>query len=53
MSRGRPKLPESEVMVSVSIRLPVYLHSQCKAQGNVSHVVRKALEHYFEPELTL
>ncbi len=53
MSKGRPKLPEGEVLVHVTIRIPGYLHEECKAKGNVSRVIRKALEHYFEPELTL
>lgn len=40
-------------MVHVTIRIPAYLHAQCKEKGNVSSVVRKALDNYFEPELTL
>lgn len=53
MTKGRPKLPEGEALVHVSIRLPAHLHAQCKDHGNVSHVIRRALELYFEPELTL
>jgi hypothetical protein len=40
-------------MVHVTIRIPAHLYAQCKEQGNVSKVVRKALDNYFEPELTL
>lgn len=43
---GRPALFNGERMVHVTVRIPAWLHAQCKTHGNVSEVMRKALEKY-------
>jgi metal-responsive CopG/Arc/MetJ family transcriptional regulator len=54
MPKGRPKLPEGEQMVSISMRLPQWLvdwYDRAGA-GNVtrSSVMRQALEEYAFPD---
>lgn len=44
MTRGRPKLPEGEQLVSVSIRLPKWLVDWYDKQGKRSALMRRALE---------
>lgn len=44
MTRGRPKLPEGEHLVSVSIRLPKWLVDWYDAQGKRSALMRRVLE---------
>lgn len=54
MSRGRPKLPEGEKLVSVSLRLPQYLidwYDNCVAGvANRSEQMRRVLEDYAFPD---
>lgn len=40
-------------MVHVTVRIPAWVYEQCKKEGSVSIGVRKALENYFQPKLTL
>ena len=49
--RGRPKLPDGEQLIHVSVRLPQHLIAQCKERGNISLTIRRALDDYFEPPL--
>ncbi len=44
MTRGRPKLPEGEHLVSVSIRMPKWLVDWYDAQGKRSALMRRVLE---------
>lgn len=46
MTRGRPKLPEGEHLVSVSIRMPKWLVDWYDKQGHRSKSMRMALEKY-------
>ena len=47
--RGRPRLPEGEKLIHISIRIPVWLRDALLKQGNVSEQVRRVLEeHFFE-----
>jgi hypothetical protein len=44
MSRGRPRLPEGERLVHVSLRLPQWIVDWYDKQGNRSACMRRALE---------
>ena len=44
MTRGRPRLPEGERLVHVSLRLPQWLVDWYGEQGNRSARMRRALE---------
>lgn len=44
MAKGRPKLPEGEQLVSVSIRLPQWVVDWYDAQGKRSALMRRVLE---------
>jgi hypothetical protein len=44
MARGRPRLPEGERLVHVSLRLPQWLVDWYNKQGNRSARMRRALE---------
>ena len=44
MTRGRPKLPEGEQLVSVSIRLPKWLVDWYEQRGKRSALMRRVLE---------
>lgn len=44
MTRGRPRLPEGERLVHVSLRLPQWLVDWYSEQGNRSALMRRALE---------
>jgi len=46
MTKGRPRLPEGEHLVSTSIRLPVWVADWYDKRGNRSKVMRMALEKY-------
>lgn len=46
MTRGRPKLPEGERLVHVSLRLPQWLVDWYAEHGNRSALMRRALEDY-------
>jgi hypothetical protein len=46
MTKGRPKLPDGELMVSTSIRMPKWLVDWYDKQGDRSKVMRMALEKY-------
>lgn len=46
MTKGRPKLPEGERMVSMHVRVPQDLLRWYDEQGNRSATVRRALEQY-------
>jgi metal-responsive CopG/Arc/MetJ family transcriptional regulator len=54
MTKGRPKLPESERLVSISLRLPQHLvdwYDRCGAGvTNRSAIMRRALEDYAFPD---
>jgi hypothetical protein len=45
-TRGRPKLPEDEKLVHVSVRLPQWMIDACVKESSVSTVTRKALAEY-------
>lgn len=53
MSRGRPKMPEGEQMVSISLRLPQHLvdwYDNCVGGVTTrSTLMRQALEEYAFP----
>ena len=49
MTRGRPKLPEGEKMVHTTVRIPQWMVDACRAEANLSTVVRKALDKYLTP----
>ena len=53
MSKGRPKMPEGEQMVSISLRLPQHVVDWYDMAGagvvNRSAVMRTALEEYAFP----
>lgn len=53
MSRGRPRLPEGQHLVHVSLRLPRDLVDWYGAQGNRSAQMRRALEKHAEEEQTV
>ena len=46
MPKGRPKLPEGDRMVAISIRLPQWLVDWYDNQGHRSKSMRMALEKY-------
>lgn len=46
MAKGRPRLPEGEQLVSVSIRMPKWLVDWYDAQGKRSALMRRVLEDY-------
>lgn len=46
MAKGRPSIEPSERLVSISIRVPSYLHAFYKKRGHMSANMRKALEEY-------
>lgn len=46
MTKGRPMMEPSERLVSISIRIPSYLHDFYKKRGYMSANMRKALEEY-------
>lgn len=48
MTRGRPKLPEGEQLVSTSIRLPVWVSDWFDKRGNRSKLMRMALEKFID-----
>lgn len=44
MTRGRPKLPEGERLVHISLRVPQWVVDWFEQQGNRSVQMRRALE---------
>lgn len=50
MSRGRPKLPDDERLVHVSVRLPKWVVDWYAANGERSKLMRRALEDYTEKD---
>lgn len=44
--RGRPPLPEGEKLVKTGVRLPQWMIDTCRSEGNLSVVIRRALENY-------
>lgn len=44
MARGRPKLPEGERLVKVSLRLPQWLVDWYDKEGKRSALMRRVLE---------
>ena len=52
MSRGRPKLPEGQQLVHVSLRLPRDVVDRYGAQGNRSAEMRQVLENHLKEQET-
>lgn len=50
MARGRPKLPENEVLVHVSLRIPKDVRDWFAERGNRSASMRAVLENYVRGE---
>lgn len=44
MPRGRPKIPEDERTVNVSVRIPRDVYEFYRSFPNMSHALRAALE---------
>ena len=49
-TKGRPKLPDDEKLVHVSLRLPKWLIEAYDAKGTRSAHMRHALEHYLKDD---
>ena len=50
MSRGRPRLPDGEQLVHVSLRLPRDVVDRYGAQGNRSAQMRRVLENHIKEQ---
>lgn len=46
-TRGRPKLPDGEKLVTTGVRLPQRVIDACREEGGITVTIRKALTEYF------